>query len=454
MTPQTKADPSSDRTHLEKSWPSTRYAWFVVVVLMVLYIFSFVDRMIIALLVAPIKADLNLSDTAIGVLHGLAFALFYTFVGVFLARLADTWSRTKLIAIGVFVWGLATAASGLAGGFMTLFLARVIVGMGEATLSPAAYSMISDYFRPEQRGRAMSVYTSGIYFGVGAALIFGSLVIGLVSGDGAISIPLIGESAPWRLVFIAVGLPGLVLAAFVLLFVREPQRREVGDAAPTFAAFRAYFLARRTLYLSHFFGFSFLVMYGYALSAWTPTLLARVHGMTAGEASMKLGVVILLAAPAGVMFGSVMAQRLRQKFGRACTLRVGMLASVAAIVPAITYPVMTSPLLVLLLIGVTQFFISLPFGVAPAALHEVTPNQYRGQIIALYLFVINLIGLGMGPILVGAMTDHVFRDELLINYSMLVLGAIFLPLSAFLLSRATGIFLQHDRDHPSEGMLG
>jgi MFS family permease len=250
-------------------------------------------------------------------------------------------------------------------------------------------------------------------------------------------------------VFIAVGLPGLVLCVFVLLFVREPQRRELGNAAPTFAAFRAYFLARHRLYLSHFVGFSFLVMYGYALSAWTPTLLARVHGMTAAEASLQLGFVILLAAPAGVMCGSVLAQRLREKFGRASVLRVGMLAAIAAVLPAILYPLATDSLMALLLIGVTQFFISLPFGVAPAALHEVTPNQYRGQIIALYLFVINLIGLGMGPLLVGAMTDHLFRNELLIHYSMLLLGGIFLPLSAFLLSRATGIFLQHDKNHPA-----
>lgn len=405
--------------------------------------------MIIALLVAPIKADLNLSDTAIGVLHGLAFALFYTFVGVFLARLADTWNRVKLIAIGVLIWGMATAASGLAGGFGALFFARVLVGFGEATLSPAAYSMISDYFRPEQRGRAMSVYTSGIYFGVGAALIFGSLVIGLVSGDGVGHIPLYGAAAPWRAVFVVVGLPGVVLCAFVLLFVREPRRREVSSAEPTFAAFRAYFAARRRLYLSHFVGFSFLVMYGYALSAWTPTLLARVHGLTAAEASLRLGFVILLAAPAGVMCGSVLTQRLREKFGRAAVLRVGMLAAIAAVPPAILYPLAGSPMLALLLIGVTQFFISLPFGVAPAALHEVTPNQYRGQIIALYLFVINLIGLGLGPLAVGAMTDHLFRDELLIHYSMLVLGVIFLPLSAVLLSRATGVFLQDEARHPS-----
>lgn len=424
----------------EKGWPNLRYAWFVVVVLMILYIFSFVDRMIIALLVTPIKADLDLSDTDIGLLHGLAFAVFYTFVGVFLARLADTWNRTKLIAIGVLVWGVATAASGLAGGFMMLFAARIVVGVGEATLSPAAYSLISDYFPPEKRARAMSVYTSGIYFGVGAALIFGGLVIGLVSGDGTLYLPLVGDVVPWRAVFFAVGLPGIVFFVLVRLFIREPRRREVGASAPTFAEFRKFFSTQRRLYLSHYIAFSFLVMYGYSFSAWTPTLLARAHGLSAVDASLKLGIAILLTAPAGVMIGSVLAQRLRHIYGCGAALRVGVISSISAIVPAILFTLATDAWLALILIGVTQFLIALPFGVAPAALHEVTPNQYRGQVIAIYLFFVNLIGLGLGPLLVGAMTDYLFRSEAMLNYSMLVMAAVSLPLSGFLLARATPIF--------------
>ena len=418
---------------------------------MTLYIFSFVDRMIIALLVAPIKADLDLSDTDIGLLHGFAFALFYTFVGVFLARLADTWNRTSLIAIGVLIWGTATAASGLAGSFAMLFAARIIVGVGEATLSPAAYSLISDYFPPEKRARAMSVYTSGIYFGVGAALIFGGLVIGWVGREGTMHLPLVGDVVAWRAVFIAVGLPGLFFFALVRLFVREPPRRELSVAPPTFAAFRSFFKGQRRLYLSHYIGFSFLVMYSYSFSAWTPSLLARSHGLSPVDASLQLGVMILLTAPAGVMLGSVISQRLRQKYGRGAAMRVGVISASSAIVPAILFTLADDPWLALMLIGLTQFLITLPFGVAPAALHEVTPNQFRGQVIAIYLLFINLIGLGLGPLMVGVLTDYVFRDESMLNYSMLVLAVVLLPLSAVLLARATRIFQHHDAEPVSPG---
>jgi MFS family permease len=427
-------------TRSKQSWPNQRYAWFVVTILMALYIFSFIDRMIIALLVTPIKADLNLTDTDIGLLHGLAFALFYTFVGVFIARLADNWNRSKLIAIGVLLWGIATAACGLAGSFATLFIARVFVGIGEASLSPAAYSLISDYFPPAKRARAMSVYTSGIYFGVGIALIFGGIVIGIVDRAGGLELPMLGPVQAWQVVFFVVGLPGVLFYAMVKLFIREPARREVSATPPTFAAFRAYFMTRRKLYLSHYLGFAFLVLYSYSFSAWTPAVITRSYGLTAAESGLWLGLVILLSAPSGIMVGSFLSQRLRRRYGKGAALRVGVLAAVLGIVPAILFPLATSAATALALMGITQFMISLPFGVAPAALHEVTPNQFRGQVIAIYLFFINIIGLGTGPTIVGLITDYGFRDEGAVGHSLLVMALVFLPLSGFILSRAAATF--------------
>lgn len=433
-------------THAETGgdWPSLRYAWFVVIVLMTLYIFSFIDRMIIALLVAPIKADLNLTDTDIGLLHGLAFALFYTFVGVFIARLADNWNRTKLVAIGVLLWGLATAACGLAGSFATLFIARIFVGIGEATLSPAAYSMISDYFPPEKRARAMSVYTSGIYFGVGAALVFGGIVIGLVERAGLLELPMLGSVQAWQVVFFVVGLPGLLFFVIVKLFIREPARREVSATPPTFAAFRAYFMQRRKLYLGHYLGFAFMVLYSYSFSAWTPAVITRGYGLTSADSGLWLGLVILLSAPSGIMLGSFLSQRLHRAYGKGAALRVGALAALFGIIPAVLFPLAPNVWSALALMGITQFVISLPFGVAPAALHEVTPNQFRGQVIAIYLFFINIIGLGTGPMIVGLITDYGFRDEGAVGYSLLVMALVFLPLSGFILSRAAATF----RDYP------
>jgi MFS family permease len=407
---------------------------------MTLYIFSFIDRMIIALLVAPIKADLVLTDTDIGLLHGLAFALFYTFMGVFIARLADNWNRTKLVAIGVLLWGLATAACGLAGSFATLFIARIFVGIGEASLSPAAYSMISDYFPPEKRARAMSVYTSGIYFGVGAALIFGGIVIGLVERVGLLELPILGSIKAWQAVFFVVGLPGVFFFVIVKLFVREPVRREVSATPPTFAAFRAYFTTRRKLYLGHYMGFAFMVLYSYSFSAWTPAVITRGYGLTSAESGLWLGLVILLSAPSGIMVGSVLSQRLHETYGRGAVLHVGVIAAFTGIVPGVLFPLAPNVWMALGLMGITQFLISLPFGVAPAALHEVTPNQFRGQVIAIYLFFINIIGLGTGPMIVGLITDYGFRDEGAVGYSLLVMALVFLPLSGFILSRARATF--------------
>jgi MFS family permease len=426
------------------SWPNQRYAWFVVIVLMTLYIFSFIDRMIIALLVAPIKADLNLTDTHIGLLHGLAFALFYTFMGIFIARLADNWNRTKLIAIGVLIWGLATAACGLAGSFAFLFAARVLVGIGEASLSPAAYSMISDYFPPEKRARAMSVYTSGIYFGVGAALIFGGIVIGLINQMGGLSVPIVGSVEPWQAVFFAVGLPGVLFFVIVRLFVREPERREVSATPPTFAAFRAFVMQRRRLYLRHYVGFAFLVLYSYSFSAWTPAVITRNFGLTSSDTGVMLGIVILISAPSGIMLGSVLSQRFHRKYGKGGALHVGVVGALLGIVPAVLFPLAPSVWSALLLMGVTQFLIGLPFGVAPAALHEVTPNQFRGQVIAFYLFFINIIGLGTGPTIAGLITDYVFGDEAAIGYSLLIMSLVFLPLSAFILARARSAFRDYE----------
>lgn len=428
------------RAAASEEWPNLRYAWFVVIVLMTLYIFSFIDRMIIALLVTPIKADLNLTDTDIGLLHGLAFALFYTFMGVFIARLADNWNRTKLVAIGVLLWGLATAACGLAGSFATLFVARIFVGVGEASLSPAAYSMISDYFPPEKRARAMSVYTSGIYFGVGAALIFGGIVIAIVERVGALNLPMLGSVQAWQVVFFAVGLPGVLFFVVVKLFVREPARREVSAVPPTFAAFRAYFMTRRRLYLEHYIGFAFMVLYSYSFSAWTPAVIIRSYGLTSAESGLWLGIVILLSAPLGIMVGSVLSQRLHATYGRGAVLHVGVIAAFTGIVPGVLFPLATNVWMALVLMGVTQFLISLPFGVAPAALHEVTPNQFRGQVIAIYLFFINIIGLGTGPMIVGLITDYGFRDEGAVGYSLLVMALVFLPLSGFILLRARATF--------------
>lgn len=197
------------------AYPEPRRAWGLVVVLTIAYAISFVDRQIISLMVEPIKAYLHLSDTQISLLMGPAFAVFYTIMGIPLGRVADKFNRRNLIVIGMTLWCLMTAASGLARNFAQLFVARMGIGVGEAALSPAALSMISDSFPPEKRTSPIGFYNSAIYIGSGLALVLGGVVIQIVTNSPPVNVPLVGELVPWQTTFIIVGLPGLIIAAII-----------------------------------------------------------------------------------------------------------------------------------------------------------------------------------------------------------------------------------------------
>jgi hypothetical protein len=224
--------PHSQAMRVEESTrkPSLRYAWYVVIVLMACFALSFIDRQILSLLVGPIKTDLGISDTRIGLLQGLAFALFYTAMGLPLGRIADTWSRRGLIAVSIMIWSCFTAACSFARTFASLFVTRIGVGIGEAGLSPAAYSMIADYFVKEQLGVAMSVYYMGVFIGSSLALLLGGLTIDAVAKMASITLPIIGSMAPWRLTFLVVALPGIPFA-LLMYTIKEPVRRDLLRAA-------------------------------------------------------------------------------------------------------------------------------------------------------------------------------------------------------------------------------
>ena len=222
--PSKSTNDSLAHTSDPESYPSTGYAWFVVGLLTLAYVFSFIDRQILNLMVKPIQKDLGISDTGMGLLMGASFAVFYTFFGIPLGRLADTRSRRLIICCGIAVWSLMTAGCGLTKKFWQLALMRMGVGVGEASLSPAAYSLISDYFRPELRSTAISVYSMGIYIGSGLAFILGGLVIGFTSEQESFVVPIVGAVRSWQLVFFVVGLPGL-LVAVLMLAIREPARK-------------------------------------------------------------------------------------------------------------------------------------------------------------------------------------------------------------------------------------
>jgi len=413
------------------AYPSPTYAWYVVVVLTVAYVVSFLDRQILALLVEPIRRDLGLSDTQIGLVMGTAFALFYTILGIPIGRLADRYSRRGIIAAGITVWCFMTAACGLSRNFGQLFLARVGVGVGEATLHPSALSLISDYFPRRSRGRAIGFYNMGVSVGAGIAMILGSWIIAAIIEMPPIILPLVGELYPWQTVFLVVGLPGLLVAA-LMTTVREPERR--GKIRITTAdgheieqlSIRqtvGYLLDRWRLYGSHFLGMSVVTCIGYAYLFWIPTMFVRTWQWDIPRIGMAYGMVNLIAGPIGVNLGGWLADRLYLRGQRDGHMRACFRFSLLFIPCSVLAPLMpTAELTVAMLVpagigaaGVTA--------TGPAALMMVTPNQVRAQTTALYYFVISVIGLSVGGVAVGAMTDYIFGDEMALRYTLAIVAA-------------------------------
>jgi MFS family permease len=437
VTPASPATPSPAagvRREEDDNYPSPRYAWYVVGVLTVACAFSFIDRQVLALLVDPIRRDLGINDTAMSLLMGLAFALFYTAFGIPLGRLADARSRRTLIAVGMVTWSLMTAACGLARTFWHLLLARIGVGIGEAALSPAAFSLIADTFPEGRRATAISVYSMGIYVGAGLASVLGGLVVSIASAvGGPVALPLVGPTRPWQLVFFVVGLTG-ALMALLLFTVREPTRkgarvRAPADGAPGIVPLPlrdvlAYLRANRGTFLCHNLGFALLSFSAYGSASWVPTLFIRTYGWTATRAGVVFGVIVMVFGGLGITTGGRLADALAARGRRDAAMRVGLLATLAWLPTGTLFPLMPTPALAAALLAPTVFFGSMPFGVAAAAIQQMTPNAMRGQASALYLFVINLVGLGLGPTAVALTTDYVFRDDGALRYSLLLVATL------------------------------
>ncbi|MGQ0765167.1 MAG: spinster family MFS transporter [Gemmatimonadota bacterium] len=404
-------------------WPDKRYAWFVVGVLMLANVSSYVDRQILALLVSPIKRDLQLSDTRMGLLYGLSFAVFYTLLGFPIARLADRGNRKGIIAAGTAIWSVMTAACGLASTFTQLALARIGVGVGEAALGPPAISMIADYFRRNQLARAVSVYAVGIYLGSGLAyLIGGQVVQQWAATDDFVALPLLGLVRPWQFVFVLVGLPGLLIAALMLL-IREPVRRV--RPSPARAHDReviAWVRTHRRAFTSHTFGYSFFSMVNLGTAAWLPSFLERAHGWSPGRIGVFMGGATMIFGVGGILAGGWLADRLLARGREDAKLLVGVIGSLGALASAIPLYLAGSDLAVILLLVPLNIFSAFPFGAAQAALQEMSPSPYRARITAGYLFVNSMVGLALGPSLVALATDYLFRSEAMVGYSILLVA--------------------------------
>ena len=420
-------------------WPRPAYSWYVVGVLLLAYTLSFIDRMILSLLVAPIRAALDISDTQVSLLIGLAFALFYTLLGLPLAWIADRYNRRNLILVGIVVWSFMTAGCGFAGSYATLFAARMGVGVGEATLSPAAYSMLSDYFPRDKLARAMAVYSIGVPLGAGIALILGSFVVQAVLTAPMIEVPFFGAMDAWRLIFIWVAAPGLLIA-LLMFTVREPLRRGRRAVAPVANAsttpapgLLAHLREQRVALGALFAGMSLIGLVMYGAIAWIPTFFARTYGMGVGEAGLWFGIIMAIGGTIGLLAGGALADRLYAKGVADAHLRVMRLSILLGGPPLIAAALMPDSTLAFVMLAIAYPCMTM-HGVGGVALQLITPNEYRARMTALYFFVVNLIGLGFGPMLIALLTDYLFEDDAMLRYSIATVAGIALPAAAAILT--------------------
>lgn len=431
----------------EPPYPKSSVAWAVVGLLLLIYTVSFIDRQILALLIGPIKADFGASDEEFGLLTGLSFALFYTFFGIPFARFADSRSRRGLIAFGIAFWSLATAACGMARNFGQLFAGRIGVGIGEATLTPAANSLISDLFPPEKRGRAISIYTLGIPLGSALAFLFGGAVIAFAGQNGDRVLPVIGAIRGWQFTFIIVGLPGILLA-LAMLFIPEPYRRGklVGNGSLPLKETARFFISRWRVFLLGFIGIAFLSALGYGTIYFIGAYFGRIHGFTPAETGLAFGLVLLFAGTGGILTAGWLADRMVAAGKDDAHFRILIWAVICGLPFALAFPLMPSAAPAIALLFFAIFFNNWVWGTAYAGVAAASPNEIRGQATAIYLFVINLIGLGLGPWLFGFFTTRVFEDEMMIDLAYVAVALIVAPISLVCLLIARPAFARQIRE--------
>lgn len=403
------------------AYPDAGRAWYMVSLLTVAYVVSFVDRSILGLLIDPIKADLDLSDFQIGLLLGPAFAIFYATMGLPLGYLADRSRRTWIVAAGITLWSAATALSGLARNFGQLFVARMSVGVGEATLSPCAMSLISDSYPEERRGKPIALYSSAISLGSGLAALLGAAVLAWVGSGNTMHWPLLGPLAGWQTAFLIVGLPGVVLGV-LFLFVKEPRRvvattgghlghmfAHVGRHAAVFATFLSVFCVMTIIAYSH---------------GWLAVTFARTYGWPVEDYAFANGVALLIVGPLSVNLAGALSDRFTSRGHRDAPMRIALFGLALAVPPCVVGPLLDNAWTAFGLLTLGNVGLAFVTATSVTALLPIAPPRIRAQVVALYYMAISLAGLMLGPTLVGALNDMVFGVQG-VRYSVALLPLLF-----------------------------
>lgn len=411
------------------SYDDVRHPVYIVLLFFVCFAFSYLDRQVVSILVQPIKQSLALTDTQIGLLQGFSFTMCYATAGVFVARIVDRGNRVKLIAACIAIWAISTTACGFATNFAELLLARAGTAVAEAALSPAALSIFSDIFAPRRVARASSMFMLGPYVGGGAALFGGGMLLSAAAaGNGNAWLSAHGF-APWQAVFIAVGLPGLLLAALVAFTIAEPARRETTlrggpkqDAMPSLRDVLAELFIRNRFCLPYFAAYVALITLFYSHAAWFPTLLMRHFHLAPKVVGQMAAPAYMLGGISGVTCAALLAARVTDD----TTLRkvLGFSAcAVALLVPAaIAMPLVGSSGLAIVLYGVSAFTASIAMGLAPVPLQIAVPNRMRGRSLALLVFMTNAISGGVGPLSVGYLNERLGQTGASLGMALALVG--------------------------------
>ncbi|NKB44835.1 MAG: MFS transporter [Alphaproteobacteria bacterium] len=404
---------STAATGKHAPYPTPTVAWTMVILLTLAYILSFVDRYILSLLVEPIKADLELTDTQIGLLLGPAFALFYATMGLPFGWLADKKRRTWIVGFGIALWSAATAFSGVAKNFGHMFLARMSVGVGEATLSPCAMSMIADSFPKEERGKPIAVYSTAMSLGAAAASFVGAAILTWAKSGAEVSLPLLGIVAPWQFAFIVVGLPGLLLSALFFI-MREPVRRQVitgtGDESGSFGEMLRYVGKRWATYLSFMTIFSLMTIIAYS-HGWNPAMFSRTWGWSAEQYAITNAIILIAVAPVTINVAGWLSDKMSSKGKSETPLLIAMLGVFFLVPTGVAIPLMPSGELAFVMIAFNTVGLAMISAVGVTALLNIVPSTMRGQIVALYYMCMSIAGLMLGPTSVGLLSDYVFGAE-------------------------------------------
>jgi len=403
-------------------------SWWAMFIFMIALMFNFLDRQLMTLLITPIKADFSLSDTEISLLVGFAFVLFYVLVGIPLSQFIDRGPRKWILGAALSFWSLMTVACGLAANVWQLMAARMLLGAGESCNAPGAYSMTSDMFTRDKLAKPMSVIGIGTVAGSGMALLVGGLLIGWLNGLGPQSFPVVGTLKPWQMTFVIVGFPGILWALLMLATVPEPPRRAAaGATAPGMGATIANIWRHKDAYIPMFLAYSIKAMLSFGVTVWSPVFFERKFGYAPGEPGLPLGIISLIVSPLGLLFGGWLAERMFAAGRKDANMRVVYLVTIPLIPAAILFPLAPTDLWAFVILAVSLFLGSVGSGPANAAIQSVTPGRMRGTTTAIYIALYNVIGYGLGPLVVGWFNDHVFGEQG-ISSSMVVLAAISAPL--------------------------